>query len=101
MRLYVIRLKGTELYLPEREKGAGYTSTEPADPSVHPPRLFTSIGGARRARTWWKNGVTTVTISVGWTGEYDENWHSETRPQRADMEMEIIPMILEEETCDA
>ena len=96
-RFYAIREKGTNRYLPE--VGRGYTHSEPEAFSV--PRLFLDKAGAKRALTWWRKGATTVThtksTSIEWMGyEYDEDWHTEEKPDRQTVPMEIVTFMMQE-----
>lgn len=55
---YAIREKATGNFLPQSDRtvGSGFTKFEPRKPEAVPPRLFTSIGAARCALTWWLKG---------------------------------------------
>lgn len=103
-RLYAIKHKPSGGFLPELSgQRAGYTYTEPVKPneSYGHPRLFETRGAARRALAWWLKGVTTVNVSITPSTafgpeDYDEDWHTEEKPDRKAEDMEIVPVLLME-----
>lgn len=96
IKLFAIRHKPSGGFLPEVRKG--YTYSEPSTRDCDIPRLFTTVGGASRALTWWLKGMTSVTYTkeYGFDGFYDtdESWHTVEKPARKLEDMEVIPVLL-------
>jgi hypothetical protein len=94
MEFWIIRHKPTGGFLPQLEgMRGGYTHTEPQTHGV--PRLFLDAAGARRALTWWLKGSTSVWRGQDtFTGEYDEDWHTEVEEHRKAEDREVVPVML-------
>jgi len=94
MNVWAIRLRGTDLFLPDTPSRCK-TQVEPCSNDV--PRIFTTRKGALCALTWWKKGVTYITRTRDWDGYLESECQNlEERPERADMQMEVIEMELVE-----
>ncbi len=90
MNYYILQHKPTGRVLPH--VGRGFTHAELHDPAVWPPRLFTGIGAAKTALTWWLKGRTSVTYTRGdgWEVGADEHWHTEPVEDRRAEDMEVV-----------
>lgn len=97
LKRYAIRQKSTGFYLPapRGRGGRGGTHAEPcaADTPGYEPRLFHTMHAARVALTHWLAGR--VIVSAEWTGDYDESWHVEPVPGRAQDDMEVVAVTVE------
>ena len=86
MKIYTIRLKGTNKYLPAR-RGRGFSNDEPE--VTGNPRVFTSYVSARNALSQWLLGV--HKCSRGQDGyEYYEETVIVPQPHRKREHMEIV-----------
>ena len=108
MRVFAIRRKGTEDYLPSRREGkyrrrAGFSADEPMPGGgEYGPRLFFKEGSAERALTAWLQGVWTATKEFdSGVGSFSPEFsivvevEPPLSPRRRD-EMEIVPFQLKE-----
>lgn len=106
MRVYAIRRKGTDDYLPSRREGkyvvrSGYTHDEPIKGGgEYGPRLFFKELSAERALAAWLQGVWTAKkefypFELGEFGpDYDLVVAATPAPDRSRENMEIVPFRL-------
>lgn len=97
MERFAIRRRGTNLYLPHRPGGRGYSNDEPVDADLPVgPRLFWNRLSAERALTAWLQGVWVKHTSSGTQWEdYDERIKVQPQPHRRREDMEIVRIVLE------
>ena len=94
---YVLRHKPTGDTIPyaHGRRGRGGSHVEPCNPEFDRPRLFETARTAKAFLTLWLEGKITVSRGVDqYTGEYDENWHTEPVPTRTRETMEIVAVEL-------
>lgn len=98
MTYYAIRHIPTGHFLPATARRRGFTYDEPSHPGLFPPRMFTSLGAAKVALTWWLKGHTSVhrSGSSDWGDDYDEYWHTEAKVERRREDMEVVALALQE-----
>ncbi len=91
--LYMIREKGTNRFLPECRRGYSFSNLESGN-SI--PRLFKEHGHATLAMKAWKQGEFTTCHFTSYEGEEDFWVEPKHVPERDSIELEIIPVILQE-----
>ena len=101
LRMYALRVEGTDLYLPAIKTRRGYSSTKPLPMGgKYGPRLFTRRQNAVLARTFWLKGEHVRHVSYGYDWEGTPNGSDETfiepRPERANVKLEIVSFNLVE-----
>lgn len=103
VQLYALRHVDGRYLPPGRGRnGRGFTHQEPLPPEqmeIWPPRLFHTEGAAKIALTWWLRGVTSVTVTGGYSDwedyDVDENWHTEPMPERRREDWRVVPVTME------
>jgi hypothetical protein len=91
MKVYAIREKGTDKYLPQLKNKRGYSHYEPLpNGGKLGPRLFMSRHAATVALTVWKKGKVEAVI---YDGEHDHN-KTVPVPGRKGLEMEVVEFVL-------
>lgn len=102
-KLYAIRKKGTDLYLPEPmgRMGRGGSHTEPTHMDSAPIRTFNSMRSANAALTQWLRGKHLLVMGGEYLDEYNSRWISYQegtevvhQPERNKDEMEIVSISL-------
>ncbi len=92
--LYAIRRKGTDKYLPVRERQYGHSFSEPTSIEEAQPRLFFTDKSVKAALTSWLQGEHRKTRSGGYSysGEYDYEEFIDVIPKkdRKRENMEIV-----------
>src|SRR3954463_7271620 len=97
LKLYAVRVTGTELYFLERPRGmrSGYTYLEPGEIDPYAlPRLFPTQTGAKIAINAWRKGYWKKQRDrdQSWEGEWEQDEWFEIEPvnHRTDMKLEIV-----------
>lgn len=68
---YAIRHKRTGFFLPA-QSSYGFTRVEPTPAREAAPRLFSSVGPAKQALTWWLRGEAYETVEDQWNTDGPE-----------------------------
>ena len=102
-KLYAIRKKGTDLYLPEPigRMGRGGSHTEPIHMDTGVIRTFTTMRSANAALTQWLRGKHLPVMGGEYLDEYNSRWITYQegtevipQPERKRDEMEIVTIHL-------
>ena len=95
-KLYAIRKKGTDLYLPEPvgRMGRGGSHVEPIHVDTGVIRTFSSMRSANAALTQWLRGKHVCSRGHYSSGEYYEEIEIVPVPARIKDEMEIVTIHL-------
>jgi|TARA_R100001530_G_scaffold44082_1_gene33488 hypothetical protein len=85
--MYAIRQKSTGFYLPQYRRRRSPTHTEPSE--TEPPRLFESVGPAKKALNWWLLGWTSLPADTRLSDWCDEIT-TKKLPHRKTEDMQIV-----------